>query len=252
MHAENDATAPFRVLRAFSVAKREDAPNEDRWRASNDGAICAVSDGASISFDSAPWAEVLTRRFVENQQVSRAWLEAAAKEYRAAYDRDAMPWMHQAAFDRGSFATLLGIVFSRDGASARAFAVGDSLLAFVDCGEVIRTIPYVKPEEFDNSPQLISTSMLENRSLDEGALADAWHDLNISAHSEPLFLLLTDAIGRWLLDGPSGERISVLLGIKDEQSFATFVDRERSEGRLRRDDTTMVVVGCRDELSPNH
>jgi hypothetical protein len=243
MHTENDAIAPLRVLRAFSVAKREDAPNEDRWRASDDGAICAVSDGASVSFDSAPWAEVLTRRFIEDQQVSREWLEVAAKEYAAAYDRDAMPWMHQAAFDRGSFATLLGIVFSSDGANARAFAAGDSLLVFIDGSEVVRTIPYVKPEEFDSSPRLISTSMIENRWLDEEALTDAWYDLNLSAHSAPLFLLLTDAIGRWLLDEPSGERISVLLGIDDEQAFASFVDRERGEGRLRRDDTTMVVIG---------
>ncbi len=243
MYAENDANAPFRVLRAFSVAKRQDAPNEDRWRASDDGTICAVSDGASVSFDSAPWAEVLTRRFVEDPQVSREWLEGAAKNYAAAYDRDAMPWMHQAAFDRGSFATLLGIVFSSDGANARAFAVGDSLLAFIDRGEVVRTIPYVKPEEFDRSPQLLSTSMAENRSLDEETFADAWYDLNISAHSVPIFLLLTDAIGRWLLDEPSSERVSALLGIENEQSFASFVDRERREGRLRRDDTTMVVVG---------
>jgi hypothetical protein len=243
MHAENDAIAPFRVLRAFSVAKREDAPNEDRWRASDDGAICAVSDGASVSFDSAPWAEVLTRRFLEDQQVSREWLEAAAKEYAAAYDRDAMPWMHQAAFDRGSFATLVGIVFSSDRTNARAFAVGDSLLAFIDGSEVVRTIPYVKSEEFDSSPRLLSTSMAENRWLDEETLTDAWHDLNISAHLAPRFLLLTDAIGRWLLDEPSGERISVLLGIDDEQEFSSFVDRERSDGRLRRDDTTMVVIG---------
>jgi hypothetical protein len=243
MHTENDAIAPFRVLRAFSVAKREDAPNEDRWRASDNGAICAVSDGASVSFDSAPWAEVLTRRFVEDQKVSRDWLEGAAKEYAAGYDREGMPWMHQAAFDRGSFATLLGIVFSSDGANARAFAAGDSLLAFIDGSEVVRTIPYVKPEEFDSSPRLLSTSMVENRWLDEETLIDAWHDLNISAHSAPLFLLLTDAIGRWLLDEPSSERISALLRIDDEQAFASFVARERDKGRLRRDDTTMIVIG---------
>jgi hypothetical protein len=243
MRAENDAVAPYRVLRAFSVAKREDTPNEDRWRASDNGTICALSDGASVSFDSAPWAEVLTHRFVEDQGVSREWLEAAAREYQTAYDRDAMPWMHQAAFDRGSFATLLGIVFSQDGANARAFAIGDSLLAFIDDGEVVRTIPYVEPEEFENSPQLLSTSIFENRLLDEETISDAWHDLNISAHSAPIFLLLTDAIGRWLLDEPSSERISTLLGIEDERSFSAFVERERGEGRLRRDDTTMVVIG---------
>ena len=100
------------------------------------------------------------------------------------------------------------------------FAIGDFLLAFIDGGEVVRTIPYVKPEEFENSPQLLSTSIFENQSLDEEAISDAWHDLNISAHSAPTFLLLTDAIGRWLLDKPTRERISALLGIEDELSFS--------------------------------
>src|SRR5437016_1277876 len=99
MEAENDCR-PLRVLRTFSVPKREDTPNEDRVSA--DEMTCAVSDGASVSFDSGPWAEILARRFVENPDISREWVEAAIKEYRSAYDREAMSWAYQAAFDRGS------------------------------------------------------------------------------------------------------------------------------------------------------
>lgn len=239
MDAESEQ-AKLRVLHAFSVAKREDAPNEDRWCVAADGATCAISDGASISFDSAPWAEVLTCRFVDDQTVSRAWLETAARTYSAAYDRESMLWMQQAAYDRGSFATLLGVTCGSDGSNVRAFAFGDSLLAFVDDGKVVRTIPYLAPEEFELTPQLFSTSMFENRVIAEEALSDCWHDLNVSAHSAPVFLLLTDAIGRWLLDDPS--RVSLLLGIEDAVSFSDFVETERLEGRLKRDDTTMVVI----------
>lgn len=252
MVPSSDVGGPLEVLRAFTVSKSEDAPNEDRWCVSDDKRKCAISDGASVSFDSAPWADLLTKRFVADPQVSPGWLAEAAAEYRANYDREAMPWMQQAAFDRGSFATLLGVVLSPEGSSAKAFVVGDCLLAFVDQNEIVRTAPYLTPEEFDVSPNLFSTSPAENRLVDETMLEDAWLDLNVSSHASPIILLLTDAVGRWLLDEPSKERVATLLAIDDATSFAAFVDAERREGRLRRDDSTMVIVGRRDELSPDH
>src|SRR5689334_19259706 len=134
----------FRRLHAFTMQKHPDDPNEDRWCESRAGMIYALSDGASVSFDPKIWAAILVRRFTENPTVSRAWIEAAATEYNSAHDREAMPWMQQAAFDRGSFATLLGIELSADWRVARVFAIGDTVLAFIDSGQVVRTIPYVQ------------------------------------------------------------------------------------------------------------
>ena len=65
--------------------------------------------------------------------------------------------MQQAAFDRGSFATLLGIVFWSNWQGAHVFAIGDTIVAFIDGSQVLRTIPYAQPEEFDRSPDLLST-----------------------------------------------------------------------------------------------
>jgi hypothetical protein len=175
---------------------------------------------------------------------SRDWLKEAIAQYNASHDRDAMAWMQQTAFDRGSFATLLGLVFLPDWRGVRIFAIGDSILAFVDGEHVIRTIPYVRAEEFDGAPNLISTNPFENRSWDDEAFSNAWHDLNLTSHNAPILLLMTDAVGRWLLDQPDPERVAILLGISDDQAFMDFVERERTEGRLRRDDSTLVIVGC--------
>ena len=149
---------PLRFLRPFSLPKREGQTNEDKWRTSKDGLVCAVSDGASVSFNSATWAEILVRRFVDDPCVSTAWVQSAVAEYQSGYDRNSMAWMQQAAFDRGSFATLLGLVCSPDSSNARVIAIGDSLFAFIDGDELVRTIPYVAPTEFDQAPHLLSTS----------------------------------------------------------------------------------------------
>lgn len=239
----DNAGHPLKVLRVFSVPKREDTPNEDRHCISQDQSVCAISDGASVSYDPGPWAEMLCRRFAENPALSKAWIDAVALEYQAAYDRDSMSWSQEASFDRGSSATLLGVVCSPDRRGVRVFSFGDSLLAFVAGGSVVTTIPYVSPVEFDQAPILLSTNIAENRLLDEDVIARSWHDLTIVSHEAPFLLLMTDAIGRWLLDQPEPSRVSTLLEISDSDSFAQFVAHERTDGRLNRDDTTLIVIG---------
>jgi hypothetical protein len=240
MQAEDEIRLRFQ--HAFSLQKRGAQVSEDRWRPSADGIIYAVSDGASVSFDSATWAELLVCRFVDNPGVSMAWLQSAVAEYQRRYDRNSMAWMQQGAFDRGSFATLLGLVFSPDFRNARVIAIGDSLFAFIDGDELVRTIPYVAPTEFDQAPHLLSTNPLENRSWDDEGLSEAWQDLNIGAHEHPSLLLMTDAIGRWMLEEPC-DRVPALVNVSDAEAFARLIDQERAEGRMRNDDVTLVVFG---------
>jgi hypothetical protein len=240
----------FKCLHAFTIQKRDGSANEDHWCGSPSATIFALSDGASVSFDSGPWAATLTRRFIENTNVSYEWVQAAIAEYSSAHDREAMPWMQQAAFDRGSFATLLGIVFWPNWQGVQVFAIGDTIVAFIDGNQVLRTIPYGQPDEFDRSPDLLSTNPLENRSLDANAISNAWHELNFASYEAPALLLMTDALGRWLLEQP--DRVSALLEIHDDQAFREFVERERREGQLRRDDTTLISIGVDCELPADH
>jgi hypothetical protein len=239
---EDGQRRQLRVVGRFTVAKRNDTPNEDRSYVSSDGAVCALSDGAAVSFDPGPWAEIVTRRFVEDPNPSPEWIDLAVAEYRSRYDRDAMDWMQQGAFDRGSFATLLGIVASPDTGGVRVFAIGDSLLAFLDRGEVVRTIPYLDASEFDHAPRLLSTDTVENRALKEEVLPESWRDLNVASHDAPKLLLMTDAVGRWLLEGPRSERAVRLATVRDDADFANLIETERNQGRMRKDDCTLLVV----------
>jgi hypothetical protein len=132
----------------------------------------------------------------------------------------------------------------------QVFAIGDTIVAFIDGSQVLRTIPYGQPDEFDRSPDLLSTNPLENRSLDANAISNAWHELNFASYEAPALLLMTDALGRWLLEQP--ERVSALLEIHDDQAFREFVERERLEGRLRKDDTTLISIGVDRELPSDH
>src|SRR5437870_8509339 len=146
---------------AFSVPKGEDQRNEDSFRRSAKG-VYALSDGASVSFDSASWAGILVRRYTQNPEFSREWLSAAIAEFRELYDRDSLPWMQQASFDKGSFASLLGVRIVDGGQLIQVLAIGDSLAVLCDGDCIKASFPLSAASQFNQSPQLLCTNPAQN------------------------------------------------------------------------------------------
>ncbi|WP_417232199.1 hypothetical protein [Brevundimonas sp.] len=229
-------------VRAFTAPKHDSSPNEDRYAKSSDGTSCAVSDGASVSFDSGPWADLLVQGFVNGESFTREWIANTANTYAAGYDRDALDWMQQGALDRGSFASLLGVRPCQTSNSIEVLAIGDSMLAIVDAGELRHTQPYTRPEEFDASPQLLSTSAAQNEPIFQDFEVIRPYLIDLSPYGSPCLLLVTDALGHWLLSHP--KRAHELTAKQSDEEFQEFVVTERHAGRLRRDDTTLLIMDC--------
>jgi hypothetical protein len=226
----------------FTVRKVEDQANEDSWAWSHEG-ITALSDGASISFDSAAWSKILVRHYCRCPNFSDSWLKAAIAEFGRLHDREALPWMKQAAFDRGSFASLVGIQRHAEG-KIQIFAVGDSLAVLCDGDEIKATFPYQNALEFDRSPQLLSTNSAENIFLRDWDSSDKFCcDWSCAALKSPSLLCVTDALGRWILsrfeDGASP--ITILRRIETKKAFDRFVSSERASGHLKTDDTSLIA-----------
>jgi hypothetical protein len=221
---------------------------EDACAVARRAGIAALSDGASVSFDSRTWARILVRRYAQKPEFDAAWLQAAISDFAGLYDRDALPWMHQAAFDRGSFASLLGVTDLGDG-HIRVLAIGDSIAALCDGDRIIASFPYTAPEQFDQRPRLLSTNSAENAFLAEVAPADLSITWNLRDCKSPYLLCMTDALGHWLLshrhERPSP--VAMLRQIRSPAEFKRFVLGERRSGRLRRDDTTLLAYWRRAE-----
>jgi hypothetical protein len=231
-----------RHFHAFSAPKIAGQINEDSYQYSSKGTF-ALSDGASISFDSASWSKLLVRRYAKRPDFSPEWLSGAITEFAKQYDRDSLPWMKQASFDRGSFASLLGVRVLDHGGSLQVLAIGDSLAVLCDGDEIIATHPYQKPEQFAQSPQLLSTSRQENAFLDDlDIVYDIYADWTFSGLTRPALLCMTDALGHWVLSMRANNRspVATLRGIKKPRDFSKFVEEERASGRLKRDDTTLL------------
>jgi hypothetical protein len=249
--ASSQVAEPLRVLFACSVPKDGLTPNEDRWAQSDDGTVCAISDGASVSFDPAAWSELLVQRFVRDPAIDRAWISTAVSEFAGRYDRDALPWSQQAAFDRGSYATLLGVYPSVDATKAYVVALGDSLAVWLDGHEVLATFPYEEVAQFENSPTLLGTNNGENLVFSDKTLEESVAPYTITEAAHPILMLMTDALGHWFVNNRSNSAAQTLMSLENNQSFEAFVAGERLSGRLKRDDTTLIIMGRRDELSPD-
>lgn len=227
----------MRLFHRWTVGKQVAEPhlNEDATACSNVNGIYAVSDGASESFASRPWARILVSRYVRRPRIDQAWLAHAIATYHAGFDRVAMSWSAQAAFDRGSFATLLGLRFDPSGVSV--LAIGDSLAVLDDGAEIRATFPYSEPEQFRANPLLLSTVYDRNSAIFAADFTTHW-----SLESSSKLFCMTDAIGAWLLsDRP--ERMTRLRALQTRAEFVALVEEARADGAMRRDDTTLLVIG---------
>ena len=240
------ALARLRVLSTYSVPKSPDYVNEDCIALSNRLGTYVLSDGASVSFDSASWARIICVRYAQHPLIDDAWLTGAIGEYERRYNRDSLSWMAQGAFDRGSFASVLAVRYVVETERAEIFALGDSIAALCDGLTVVSTFPYTRSEQFLDAPELLSTHIVKNSFLRESGYplsrSVSWA---LSELTEPRVLCMTDALGHWfILQQEAGaDPVASLLDINSRYRFAAFVHRERSAGRMRRDDTTLVVLG---------
>lgn len=249
MDGITNRTMPFRSTPRFfgSVPKlMGDADrNEDAFKWSSSRSALALSDGATESFDSRLWARILVRLFALNPCLSADRMEAAIELFTRRHDPASMSWSRQAAFERGSFATLLGISISPEGDEASILAVGDSVALLLDGPRLVASFPYSDPDDFRRRPTLLSTQAGLNRFLDrpdfEAGSTAVWQ---LDRLAQPRIVCMTDAMAEWFLrlaqaDPCAGD---ILLGITAADHLEALVAQEREARRMQVDDSTMLIL----------
>jgi hypothetical protein len=243
------------VIFAGSVAKRDGEQNEDRF-SFDEATLCfALSDGASVSYDPATWAELLCNKFMENPFFDAEWISDAVADYNLTVDREALPWMKQAAFDRGSFASLLGVQLKLDLSTIEIRAIGDTNIFVLENGELTDSFPVKNVEQFSNSPDLICTVDSENAYLTKDVLTASCMtvDLKERMDADVLSLLMaTDALSAWAMADPTHGRLIKLFSLEDENQLKELISTERANWSLKVDDTTLITIRISRDVSTEH
>lgn len=230
-----------------TVPKDTECPeaNEDKFAFFEDGRRLALCDGASESFNSKLWADLLARKFIADPKVNPEWVASALAEYSAAHDFPSMSWSKQAAFERGSFATLIGLEQFVEHQTVDILAIGDSITMLVDCGKFIRAWPFDDPEKFKERPTLLATLPAHNGFVG-GSSFWTLHGKTfyLEKLTQPKLLCMTDALGEWALKQALMEDSGLieLLSLQTEGQLAELVLKERAAKRMRIDDSTLLIL----------
>lgn len=235
------------VLFVGTCPKEFDRPeaNEDAFAFSTDGQHLAISDGASESFDSRSWANLLVKKWSTDQHFCQEWLASAIAEYISLQDFSRMSWSQQMAFERGCFATLLTVEHSPTDHKLSIFGIGDSVALLFVGTEVMAAWPLDDYRLFQNRPTLLSTLRTHNEfTKAEDFGSQTVHEIGLNNYPNPVLLCMTDALGEWTLrmSEEQPERLNQLLAIRSEEQLVEFVQQERDSKRMRVDDSTLAIL----------
>lgn len=227
-----------------SVPKDFERPelNEDAWAQDEAQTCFALSDGASESYDSRVWAQLLVAKYASNPNFLPSWVDEVAAKYSQQVDFESLSWSKQAAFERGSFATLLGLQLAANGREVEVLAIGDSLACHLRNGTLLATFPYSTAEEFDARPALLSTLPSKNAFLVEPDFFARNTARTWAVEQGDVVLLVTDAVGQWLLRELASEpgSLPAVEALRTEADLTELVRRMRAEHRMRYDDSTVL------------
>lgn len=237
----------MRVRFSGSVPKDPGSPesNEDKLAFSEDGSRLALCDGASESFDSKAWASILAMKFAQDPKVDQDWVASALSDYNSLHDFATMSWSKQAAFERGSFATLLGVEEDAAHQSVDILAIGDSTALLASGESLVAAWPFSDPERFRERPTLLSTISANNGFVGIGGFwTESGTTFHLAGIEEPILICMTDALSEWALRQalPGGKGLGELLSISTEEDLRVLVERERAEKRMKIDDSTLILL----------
>ncbi|CAM4345589.1 Protein phosphatase 2C domain-containing protein [Comamonas aquatilis] len=237
----------MRALFVGTCAKEPDKPeaNEDAYAFSADRQRFVLSDGASESYDSQLWANMLVRKLAHDPYFNQAWITSAISAYQGEHDFATMSWSQQLAYEKGCFATLISVEHDALNNHLAVFGVGDSVAVLLVGLEIVRAWPLDHPDRFKERPTLLSTLRAHNEFTNAPDFnSRARIELELAAFPEPTLLCMTDALGEWTLRMASDEpeRLADLLAVRSEEQLAKLVLNEREAKRMRVDDSTLAIL----------
>lgn len=217
--------------------------NEDAYEFSLKDKRIAISDGATNSFDSKNWANIIVKKFVCNPKLNKSWIIDAIREYNLLHDYSTLSWSKQAAFERGSFASLIGVELLEEQLTVTSF--GDSIAILLDGDKFIDSFPYIISEDFNKHPELIATFFKYNTFFEKDIdLSKYQKNWCINNFDKPILICMTDAFGQWALRNKEkdSDKWDVICNIRTQEDLAILVENERLSKDMKIDDTTLIIV----------
>ena len=218
----------------------------------------AVSDGATTSFFSRVWAQILTSQFAENHEEALSnwdgWLQVAQEKWKAKVGEIAnsgsanffvVNGFHSKKPAGATFAGLVLYEKNENGWPWRAQVLGDSCIFILGAEGSPRVIDLKTSAEFSNLVKA-AESWPRNDSHLPSAHGSQPDDNETQIQEHDVVLIASDALSKWMLLRAESERPvwGSVFELAEEQKFQEFVAQARSEADnpLENDDVALAVL----------
>ncbi len=236
-----------RAQRAFTRAKETGRICEDFILGCRAKGRYAVSDGASISYDSRGWARALCRQFLVDAAVRPEWLQAARDRFAAASPPPAEDWAAAHAVDRGNFATFLGLAITDP--HIVVHAIGDTTLFVIAPDGQVGMVPDMAGDAFRRDPVLLCSRAGRGAFDDtEAAFVAAASTIRVpdTGWEGTRLLAMTDALAEWVASAADPDerrgRLDELAGQPDGEAFRIWASERIASGVVRSDDCALLMI----------
>ena len=246
--------------RLFTLAKDPEQPGafQDACCVDTENHIVAIADGVSSALFSGPWAAILAEAVVADSPSPTDpaefgnWLKAQRARWESSIDTTNLAWFQKAKLPTGAFSTLL---YARvcpaeeshaggfGGYRLIAFALGDSCLFQIRGGELVRSFPLERSEQFEADPIVLGSVDLKRDHMLQFARLDEM------CYPGDELVLCTDAVAEWAVrcyesgDPPVWSDFWQM----SEDDWRAGVAWLRQERQMRVDDSTMLLLRVVDE-----
>jgi hypothetical protein len=207
--------------------------NEDSSSWDEHGNRAAVFDGATESFAAQRWSRLLARHWKSESD----WIAASQREYEDGLAAFELSWAQAAAAERGSFSTIAAVQASTGGLICTI--VGDSCVFLINESRIVRSVPFTEEAQFSSAPFALASAQVDSDNNAQVMAESEWR-IAIPESTIDQVLLATDAVSAWLLSDDQDERLAKLLSCSSDEEFSSLVHEERTNGRMKTDDSTVI------------
>jgi hypothetical protein len=206
----------------------------------------AIADGATEAFAAREWAERLAQHWVQNPSTLtaeefRAWVATEGRELHECWNSLTLSWYAEEKARAGSFAAFVGVELDLRMESLvwKAIALGDACLLHCRHGNLLKSLPLSRSENFNSAPVLVAS----DSSLHETSMQSLVRESGRCQNGDVL-LLMSDAAAAWCLQRFENGDFDVeqFLLTNAGEELTRFFDEERLAGRIRNDDLAILCV----------
>jgi hypothetical protein len=261
----------FKVHGCYKVSKIKEKYSDcqDSYSLSTESTRVAISDGATQSFYSGLWSQILCDLYCSwpnpishsqwnewNEFARAQWIDEVNIKLGELKESGKPSWiecLNGIKLKKDAFATFIGI--SLDDLYLHGICIGDSCAILVritkedptkeaccEAPSIIRIFPGLWQHSFDSR-----TTGLSSYNSDFHHLPEFFRIPIPVEKNDYRILLMTDALAHYVIDmeGKGLSILSSLLSLSTQEEFAQYIDISREAG-LANDDTTLVVVEISD------